>query len=183
MNQSADHTAYGTKTLVICALLAISGALVAYFTEWMIAIPFLFSLGIPMVNSRRPLRSKIGTTLLILVGTIVIFSAAVILMLNIEYSRMVLQAAVVGAAGCLVLILNGLMIKSIHLNFWSILVTFLLAAASIPIGMWMTKTLPATGGSFFSNFIGQYGIMILWMLLTTGGVVYAMKKDSSAPEL
>ncbi len=171
------------NTLIVTPLLALLGAFIAYLTDWMIVIPLLFGLGIPMINSRKPLGGKIRTTILILLGTTAIFTGAVILMLNIEYTRIILQATVVGAAGCLVLVLNGLLIKSIQLNFWSIGLTFLLAALSLPTGMWVTANLPATGGSILANFIGQYGIMILWMFLTTAGIVYAMKGNKQTSQL
>lgn len=182
MNRSLHITHYGRKTFLVTTLLALAGALIAYFTEWMIVIPFLFSLGIPLINSHKPLPGKIGTTIFIILGTIAIFTGAVILMLNIEYSRMLLQASVVGIAGCLILILNGSLIRVIRLSLRSVLVTFLLAATSIPAGMWLTERLPATGGSFLASFFGQYGIMILWMLFTTAGIIFGMRDRMHVPE-
>ncbi len=180
MKNSVTIVRRGTRTFWVTSLLALAGAMVAYYTEWMIAIPFLFSLGIPLTSGSKPVKQMIGRVVLIILGTVAIFTGAVILMLNIEYSRMILQAAVVGAAGSLVMLLNGALIRAVRLSPRNVLITFFLAAASIPAGMWITETMPVTGGSFFSSFFGQYGIMILWMLLTTGGIVLSLQRSIQA---
>ncbi len=160
------------KTLLLTAALAIAGTFAAYLTEWMLLIPLFFSLGIPLLNIRQPGSGKIRLILWILLGTVVIFTLAVILMLNIDYSRQILQAVVVGIAGCFILLLNGMLIPDLQLSLKAFVFTFLLSSISVPFGIWITEKIPTNDISLIGDFFGQYGIMILWMVMTAAGIVY-----------
>jgi hypothetical protein len=159
-------------TLIITILLAITGTLLAFFTDWMIAIPLFFGLGIPLLHLHKPLSKKIILTILIMAGNVLIFLFIVLLILNIPYESQLLQALVVGVAGAAILLLNGWLIKSIKIDVKTLIITFSLAALSLPVGIWITETFLNDSTSMMAEFLGQYGIMILWMTLTTMGIVF-----------
>jgi len=54
-------------SLLISLTLATFGLTVAYVTGVMIIAPLLFALGIPLVNIDKPLKQKIGLTLVIMI--------------------------------------------------------------------------------------------------------------------
>jgi hypothetical protein len=161
------------STFFLTMLLALAGSVISYATDWIVAIPMFFGLGIPLLNIEKPLLRKVGLTLAILLGNIAIFFLIVILILNIPYESQVWQALVVGIAGALIMILNGWLIKEIKLTPKAILITFILSSISMPLGMWLIDDVIGNSTFIFSDFIKQYGIIMLWMTLTTLGIVRA----------
>jgi hypothetical protein len=164
------------STFFLTLLLALAGSVISYVTDWMLAIPVFFGLGIPLLNIEKPLLRKVGLTLTILLGNVTIFLLIVILILNIPYESQVWQALVVGIAGALIMILNGWLIKEIKLTPKAILITFLLSTISMPLGMWLIDDLIGDNTFIFSDFIKQYGIIMLWMTLTTLGIVWGFRQ-------
>lgn len=167
------------STFFLTMLLALTGSAISYATDWMIAIPLFFGLGIPLLNIQKPFPRKLKLTLAILLGNIAIFLLVVILILNIPYESQVWQALVVGVAGVLIMVLNGWLIDDIKLTPRNIIITLLLSTFSMPLGMWLVDDIIANKTFLFSDFFKQYGIMILWMTMTTLGIVLGIQhKDS-----
>ena len=61
------------QTLLTSLTLATFGLTVAYMTGVMIIAPLLFALGIPLVNIKKPLKQKIGLTLVIIIVSVSVF--------------------------------------------------------------------------------------------------------------
>jgi hypothetical protein len=161
-------------TLLTSVTLAVIGSIVAYFTDWMIIIPFVFGLGIPLVNIDRPFKQKIGLTLVILIASVTVFIGTVSAAIGFDFDKYIFPGLLVGIAGVAILAINGLIIDTIKLNFKTILLTFLLSGISLPVWIVLTENVfPKTITNL--DFIRQYGVMMFWMTLTTIGICSAIK--------
>jgi hypothetical protein len=154
--------------------LAFLGSVISYFTDWLMFIPILFGLGIPLVNIDKPIKQKIVRTLIIILASVAIFVAAVLTIIGFEFDKYIFPGLVVGIAGVLMLGINSLLIDSIKLNFKTAGATFLLSGLSVPIWTLFTEhILPSTLHP--SELIQQFGVMVLWMTLTTIGISIGIK--------
>ncbi len=156
-------------TLITNLTLATIGSTIAYLTNWMIIIPLVFGLGIPIVNIDKPLRQKIGLTLVITLVSVVIFVATILAAISFDFDKYIFPGLLVGLAGVGILGINGLLIENIKLNFKTITLTFLLSGLSLPFWILLTeKLLPKT----FTNIeiVRQFGVMLFWMTMTTIGI-------------
>jgi hypothetical protein len=155
-------------TILVNVALAFVATVITYYTDWFFVIPVLFALGIPLINIDKPLRYKAPVTLGIIALSILIFSLGVLATLNIDYDRYVLQGLVMGAAGVLTLVANGLLIKTVRITLSTILITFLLAGISFPLWIFAESLLPKTIADI--SIIPEFGSMMFWMTLTTIGI-------------
>lgn len=156
-------------TVITNLALAIAGVAIGYVVDNMIVVPILFTIGIPLVNLDKHLKQKIGYTLLIIAGSLLIFLVAIIAIFRFSFDKYIFPGLLVATAGLLLLLLNGLFIKSLHINRRSMLFTFLLAGISFPI--WTALNDNVFPQALADNdFFYQVGGMLLWMLLTTVGI-------------
>lgn len=154
--------------------MATFGLIVAYLTELMVIVPVLFGLGIPLMNIDKPLKQKIGLTLVTMIVSVSIFIGTIFAAIGFDFDKYIFPGLLVGFAGVAILAINGLIIDTIKLNFKTILLTFLLSGISLPIWIILTENFfPKT----FTNIdlIRQYGVMMFWMTLTTIGICSAIK--------
>jgi len=166
-------------TLFTSVTLAVIGSIVAYFTDWMIIIPVLFALGIPLVNIDKPFKQKIGLTLVIIIVSVSVFIGTVFAAIGFDFDKYIFPGLLVGLAGVAILAINGFLIDTIKLNFKTILLTFLLSGISLPIWIILTENVfPKTIANI--DLIRQYGVMIFWMTLTTIGICSAIKPKSES---
>lgn len=168
-------------TVLVNAALAFFASIIAYFTDWLILVPVLFAVGIPLVNLDMPLKQKIGRTLVIVVVSVLIFMAAVLVTLNIDFEKYILHGLVVGVAGVLILLVNGRIIDSVKINIKTFLLTFLLSGISIPLWIITERLLPKTIANI--EIIPEFGNMMFWMTFTTIGIasgITAQTKTVSA---
>ena len=114
-------------TLVTNLTLATVGSTIAYLTNWIIIIPILFGLGIPLVNIDKPLKNKAGLTLVIIIVSVAVFITAIMTAVSFHFDKYIFPGLVVGTSGVLLLGVNGLLIESIKVNTKTVLVTFLLS--------------------------------------------------------
>jgi len=163
------------QTIVLCLLFAVLGSVIAHFTDVLIIVPVLFGAAIPLVNIEKSgIRKLLLITVVVLVN-LVIFVLAVLAMLSIVLDDYLLPGVIVGIAGVLILVINGLLSNSIVLNYKSVLITFFLSAVSYPIWTLISRDL-FRDFIFNSGFLEQFGGMILWMILTAIGVSTGIQK-------
>ena len=164
-------------TIVVIVPLTIVGAIVAFITGWIVIVPIVFGVGIPLVNLERPPMKKLALVALIAFINLIVFLLEVLVLLNIPYDKYVYPTIAEGIAGVLVLVVNGLFIKSITINWKTGVFIFLLSALAIPLSLGLIETFVEDSSlpTVVQDFFKQFGGMILWVIFTTLGVVYAMK--------
>jgi hypothetical protein len=156
-------------TVVTNLSLAIVGVILGYLFNNMIIVPILFTLGIPLVNMDRPLKQKMGFTLVIIAGSLLIFLLAIIAIFRFSFDKYIFPGMFVATAALLLLLLNGLFIRSLHVNRRSLVLTFLFAGISFPI--WTALNDNVFPSALADNdLFYQVGGMLLWMLFTTVGI-------------
>ena len=156
--------------------LATTGLILAYFSNWMIFIPLLFGLGVPLVNIDSPLKQKLGLILVTVIASTAIFFVTILTAIGFDFDKYIFPGIAVGIAGVLILGINGLLIKTIKLNFKSFSLTFLLSGLSLPI--WVLFTENTLSKTFTDNeMVRQFGVMLLWMLMTTIGICLSIQKE------
>ncbi|WP_419803410.1 hypothetical protein [Mucilaginibacter sp.] len=156
--------------------LATLGSIIAYLTNLIIIIPLVFGLGIPLVNIDKPLRQKIGFTLVITFISFIVFILTVITAISFNFDKYVFPGLLVGIAGILILGINGLLIETIKLNLKTIALTFVLSGLSLPVWIILTENvLPTTMTKI--ELVRQFGVMLFWMTMTTIGICFAIKKN------
>lgn len=161
-------------TLLTSLTLAFFGLIIAYLTDMMIIVPVLFGLGIPLVNIDKPLKQKIGLTLVTMIVSVAVFIGTVFAALGLDFDKYIFPGLLVGLAGVAILAINGLIIDTIKLNFKTILLTFLLSGISLPIWIVLTENVfPKTITNI--DLIRQHGVMMFWMTLTTIAICSAIK--------
>ena len=164
-------------SLLISLTLATFGLTVAYVTGVMIIAPLLFALGIPLVNIDKPLKQKIGLTLVIMIVSVSVFIGTILAAIGFDYDKYIFPGLLVGLAGVAILVINGLVIDTIKLNLKTILLTFILSGISLPLWIFMTESIfPKTLSS--SDLVRQFGVIMLWMTLTTIGICSAIKTEN-----
>lgn len=166
-------------TIVVNVALAFIASIIAYFTDWLILIPILFALGIPLINIDKPLKQKAGLMLLVVLISVLVFVLAVLLSLNIDYHNYVLQGLVVGIAGLLILLANGFLIQSVKITTKTMALTFLLAGSSFPLWILAESILPKTIANI--AIIPEFGNMMFWMTLTTIGIASGIEDKKLVP--
>jgi len=160
-------------TFVVNISLAMTSVVLAYLTNWMILIPILFGLGIPLINIDKPYKVKIGMTLFIILVSTFIFFTSIMTLISFNGDTYVFPGFVVGTSGVLILVANGLVIDSVKINTKTILVTFLLSGLSLPIWIIMTKNMGTIMGA---DIIRQFGAMMFWMTSTTVGITIGIEE-------
>ena len=164
-------------TLIVSLTLATLGSTIAYLTNLIIIIPLVFGLGIPWVNIDKPLRQKIGLTLVITFVSFIVFILTVITAISFNFDKYVFPGLLVGIAGILILGINGLLIETIKLNLNTIALTFVLSGLSLPIWIILTENvLPTTMMKI--ELVRQFGVMLFWMTMTTVGICFAIKRKN-----
>lgn len=156
--------------------LATIGLILAYMTDWMILIPVLFGLGVPLVNIDKPFKQKLQLSLVVVVVSIVIFITTIWAAISFDLDKYIFPGLLVGLAGVAILGINGLLIETISFNLKAISLTFFLSGLSLPIWVLLTENIfPMT----FTNveMVRQYGVMLFWMTLTTIGICYSIKNE------
>lgn len=163
-------------TFLTNLILATIGLTIADFTNWMILIPILFGIGVPLVNINRPLKQKLGLTLVIILTSTAILFVSILTVISFDFDKYIFPGIVVGIAGVLILGINGLLIKTIKLNFKTITLTFLLSGLSLPIWVLFTENIfPKTFSEI--EIVRQDGVMLFWMTMTTIGICLSIKKE------
>ncbi len=172
-------------TIVVIVPLTIVGAIVAFITGWIVIVPIVFGVGIPLVNLERPPMKKIALVVLITFINLIVFLLEVLVLLNLPYDKYVFPTIAEGIAGVLVLVVNGLFIKSITINWKTSVFIFLLSALAIPLSLGLIETFIVNSSlsSVLQDFFKQFGGMILWVIFTTLGVVYSMKTPNKDLQL
>ncbi|TDQ25726.1 hypothetical protein [Tenacibaculum caenipelagi] len=162
-------------TILTNFILAVLGSFLAFQTDILLFVPMIFAIGIPIINLEKPIEQKIGKTLIIILLSTLIFFLSIILVISFESDKYMYPSLIYGLAGIMIIGINGLLVKSINLNLKTILLTFLLSSISFPIWILGIENI-----SFVNlkniPFIREFGVMILWMTLTTIGVVCGIKK-------
>jgi len=154
--------------------LATIGSTIAYLTNWIIVIPVLFGLGIPLVNIDKPLKQKIGLTIVAVFVSTLIFVATIIAVLSFDFDKYIFPGFLVGLAGIAILGINGLFVENIKLTPYTIALTFLLSGISFPIWIILTENIfPNTITNI--ELIRQFGGMFFWMTSTTIGICLSIK--------
>ena len=150
------------------------GTTLAHLTDWWIVIPFLFGLGTPLINLEQPLKQKLGLIFVIVIISTAIFIGTILAAISFDLDKYIFPGLIVGIAGVVLLVINGLLIESIELKPKTILVTFLLSGISLPIWILLTENiLPKTLTNI--DIVRQYGVMIFWMVMTTIGISTGIK--------
>ena len=162
-------------TILTNFILAISGSFLAFQTDFLLFIPMIFAIGIPIINLEKPIEQKIGKTLVIILLSILIFFLSIIIAISFESDKYIFPSLIYGLAGIMIIGINGLLIKSINLNLKTILLTFLFSSISFPIWMLGIENISFVNLKSIP-FIREFGVMILWMTLTTIGIVCGIKK-------
>lgn len=163
-------------TLLTNLALAIAASIIASLTDLWIYIPLIFGFGVPLVNIEKPFMQKLGLTLLIVFFSVVIFYMAIITVLSLHFNRYILLGIISGLAGIALLGLNGYIIKTIKLNYKTILLTFLLSGVSWPIWIILSeKIIPNTILNI--EFLRRFGVMLFWMTLTTIGLCLSIETE------
>ena len=161
-------------TLVTNLALATVGSTIAYLTNWIIIIPILFGLGIPLVNIDKPLKYKAGLTLVIVIASLAVFVIAIMTAVSFNFDKYIFPGLVVGISGVLLLGINGFLIESVKVNTKTVLVTFLLSGLSLPTWIILTESiLPTTIRD--NDVVRQFGVMLFWMTLTTIGITIGIE--------
>ena len=161
-------------TLLTSLILATLGLVVAYLTGMMIIVPLLFGLGFPLVNIDKPLKQKIGLTLVIMIVSISVFIGTIFAAIGFDFDKYIIPGLLVGLAGVAILTINGLITDTIKLNLRTVIFTFILSGISLPIWIVLTENvLPKTITNI--DLVRQYGVMMFWMTLTTIGICTAIK--------
>jgi len=164
-------------TLIVSLTLATLGSTIAYLTNLIIIIPLVFGLGIPLVNIDKPLRQKIGLTLVITFVSFIVFILTVITAISFNFDKYVFPGLLVGIAGILILGINGLLIETIKLNLKTIALTFVLSGLSLPTWIILTENvLPTTMTKI--ELVRQFGVMLFWMTMTTVGICFSIKRTN-----
>ena len=161
-------------TLLTSLTLATFGLIVAYMTGVMIIGPLLFALGIPLVNIDKPLKQKIGLTLVIMIVSVSVFIGTILAAIGFDFDKYIFPGLLVGLAGVAILGINGLIIDTIQLNLKTILLTFLLSGFSLPLWIFLTENIFSKTLTN-ADLIRQFGVMMFWMALTTIGICSAIK--------
>jgi len=162
-------------TILTNFVLAIFGSILAFQTDFLLFVPILFAIGIPLINLKKPIKKKIGMTLIIILVSILIFFLSILIAISFDFDKYIFPSLIYGVAGILVLGINGLLIKSINLNLKIITLTFLLSSISLPIWILGTENVSIVNLKSIA-FIREFGVMILWMTLTTIGIVCGIEK-------
>ena len=162
-------------TFLTNLILATIGLALAYLTSWMIFIPILFGLGVPLVNIEKPLKQKLGRTLVIVIVSIAIFISTILAAIGFSFDKYLFPGLLAGSAGVAILGINGLLVETINFNLKSIALTFFLSGLSLPIWILLTENVFP---KFFSNIeiVRQFGVMLFWMTLTTIGICFSIKR-------
>jgi hypothetical protein len=163
-------------TFLTNLILATIGLTTAHFTNWIILISLLFGLGVPLVNINKPLKQKLVLTLVSIIASTAIFFVTILTVISFDFDKYIFPGIVVGIAGVLILGINGLLIKTIKLNFRTIALTFLLSGLSLPIWVLITENVfPKTYSVI--EMVSQDGVMLFWMTMTTIGICLSIKKE------
>jgi hypothetical protein len=161
-------------TLITNFALAVTGAILAYLTDWIILIPILFGFGIPLVNLNKPLLQKAGLTLAIVIISVVIFVGTIIAALSLDFDEYVFPGVLVGTAGVLILGINRALIETVTMNTRTVVLTFLLSGTSLPLWTVLTENILPSLAAI--DIIRQFGVMVFWMTLTTIGIITGIKE-------
>jgi hypothetical protein len=161
-------------TILVNVFFAFIASVIAFFTDWLILIPVLFAIGIPLVNLEKPFSRKVLHTGALVLASVMVFIMAVLASLNIDYQRYVMQGIVSGVAGVLMLITNGIFVNTISVTWKSALLTFVLAGISFPLWFLAEHSLPKTIMNI--DIIPEFGQIMFWITLTTIGIASGIRE-------
>lgn len=153
-------------TIIICVTLGLLASIISFLTEMMIFIPIFYGLGFPLVNIDKPLKQKLGLTLVIIIVSTIIFGATIFTSIIFDFDKYFFPGLVAGIAGVLFLGINALLIKKVKINVKTALFTFILSGLSLPIYIILKENKAMVNNELFR----QFGSMIFWMTMTTIGI-------------
>jgi hypothetical protein len=158
--------------------MATFGLTIAYLTDWVIIIPVLFGLGIPLINIDKPFKQKIGLTIVTVIVSVAIFIATIFAVIGFDFDKYIFPGVLVGLSGTAILGINGLLSETIKLNTKTIVLTFVLSGISLPVWIILTENVfPKTVTNI--ELVRQYGVMLFWMTLTTIGICLAIETEDN----
>jgi hypothetical protein len=165
-------------TLLTSLIFATLGLVVAYLTGMMIIVPVLFGLGFPLVNIDKPMKQKIGLTLVIMIISVSVFIGTILAAIGLNFDKYIFPGLLVGLSGTAILGINGLLAETIKLNTKTILATFVLSGISLPVWIILTENVfPKSVTNI--ELVRQYGVMLFWMTLTTIGICLAIETEDN----
>ena len=163
------------QTILVNIMLASIGVLVSFWTGLIFFVPILFGLGLPLVNIVGPLKKKVGLTFVIVLTSTAIFLITALTVIHFEFDKYFFPGLLSGLAGVLILAINGLLIENVKLNAGTLLSTFILAGLSLPVWIFLSEYI-FTDKTNNTEPIRQFGLFLLWMVLTTFGISFSVDK-------
>ncbi|MBL7902062.1 MAG: hypothetical protein JNK73_08715 [Bacteroidia bacterium] len=166
------------KTILSGLTFSLLGCLISFWTGWIIIIPILYGLSIPIVNVDGQFVQKFKLTLVSAISSAIILIATTVFIVGFDLGKYIFPGILVGIAAVFILVINGFLLEVINLNLKTIALVFTVSALTLPLSIYY-------GGRIFGSSLSDLytrlnGIIFVWLSMTTIAISFGMRKNPTA---